>query len=103
MARLSGIEHEVTDLDWACGGTQGLQDAIGLSVVHPTWKQTRPGKDEHWGWAFASPDDEPYPNPNGHGSFAPTDVIPDTVNGAKFVRDLYELTGNDPGTPCPCA
>ena len=76
---------------------QGLQDAIGLSVVHPTWQPTRPGKDEHAGWAFASPDDEPFQTREGFGSFPPKDVIPDTVNHTKFVRDLYELTENDPG------
>lgn len=76
---------------------QGLQDAVGLSVVHPTWQRTRPGKDEHSGWAFADPSDEPFESPSGFGSFPPRDVIPDTVNNAKFVRDLYEMTGNDPG------
>jgi glutathionyl-hydroquinone reductase len=76
---------------------QGLQDAIDLCVTHPTWQRTRPGQDEHAGWAFASPDDLPFSSATGQGSFPPKDVIPDTVNGAKFVRDLYEMTGNDPG------
>jgi hypothetical protein len=76
---------------------QGLEDVIGLSVVHPTWQRTRPDKDEHVGWTFASPDDPPFKNPNGFGSFPATDCIPDTVNNAKFIRDLYEMTGQDPG------
>jgi hypothetical protein len=76
---------------------QGLEDAIGLSVVHPTWQKTRPDKDEHAGWTFASQEDPPFTNLNGFGSFPPTDCIPDTVNHAKFIRDLYEMTGQDPG------
>lgn len=48
-----------------CSTLQGLQDCIGLSVVHPTWKQTRPGKDMHSGWTFAAPDDPPFQNANG--------------------------------------
>lgn len=28
---------------------KGLEGAVGLSVVHPTWGQTRPEKDEHRG------------------------------------------------------
>lgn len=76
---------------------QGLQDAVGVSVTHPTWQHTRPDKDEHCGWTFASPDDPPFANPAGYGEFPPHDVIPDTVNSAKYVRDLYEMTGNDPG------
>lgn len=32
---------------------QGLQDAIGLSVVHSTWQKTKPGKDNHAGQAYS--------------------------------------------------
>lgn len=77
---------------------KGLQDVIGLSVVHPTWKQTRPGVDEHRGWAFASPDDPPFDHPSGGETYPGKDVIPDTINGAKFARDLYEMTGVPPET-----
>ena len=45
---------------------QGLEDAIGLSIVHPEM-----GED---GWAFA----EDYPG-----------AIPDTVNQTQFLRDVY--------------
>ena len=76
---------------------QGLQNVIDVSIVHPTWQQTRPELDQHYGWAFASPEDEPFSNPNGFGSYPPAGCIPDPVNGAKFIRDLYELTGTDPG------
>lgn len=69
---------------------KGLQDVIGLSVTHPTWQHTRPGQDEHSGWAFASPEDAPRASTTGHGSFGCEGCIPDTVTGAQFVRDLYE-------------
>ena len=48
---------------------QGLEDAVGVSVVHPTWQKTKPDdpSDEHYGWTFASPDDPPFKSPNGTG------------------------------------
>ena len=48
---------------------QGLEDAVGVSVVHPTWQKTKPDdpNDEHYGWTFASPDDPPFKSPNGNG------------------------------------
>lgn len=78
---------------------KGLQDAIGLSVTHPTWARTRPDdpEDKHTGWAFASPEDPPRPNPAGFGSFDCEGCIPDTVNNVKFVRDLYEIAGDTNG------
>ena len=74
-----------------------MEDVIGLSVVHPVMQRTRPEKDDHYGWTFANPDDPPSKGQNGKGSFPPTDVIPDTVNHAKFLRDLYEKA--DPEYP----
>ena len=78
---------------------KGLQDVIGLSVVHPTWQRTRPDSpdDMHCGWAFTSEDDPPLANSAGHGSFDCSGCIPDTVNGAKNVRELYDLAGGKPG------
>lgn len=58
--------------------SQGLQDVIGLSVTHPTWQLTRPGQDEHAGWAFAAPSDPPLSSATGHGSFPCDGCIPDT-------------------------
>lgn len=37
----------------------------------------------------------------GFGSFPPTACVPDTVNGAKFVRDLYEMCDPGPGKQQP--
>lgn len=70
---------------------KGLEDAIGVSVVHPTWQRTKPGTDdEHTGWAFADPQGPPLTSSNGFGSFPPNDCTTDPNIGAKFVRDLYE-------------
>eukprot|EP01126_Amoeba_proteus_P027319 TRINITY_DN2710_c0_g3_i2.p1 TRINITY_DN2710_c0_g3~~TRINITY_DN2710_c0_g3_i2.p1 ORF type:complete len:266 (+),score=35.86 TRINITY_DN2710_c0_g3_i2:76-798(+) len=69
---------------------KGLEDIIGLSIVHPTWGRTKPEKDEHCGWLFKDPNDPPVSNPLGHGSFDCSACIPDTVNGFKTVRELYE-------------
>jgi putative glutathione S-transferase len=78
---------------------KGLQDVIGLSVTHPTWQRTKPDdpEDEHTGWTFANPGDPPFQSSTGHGSFPTDDCIPDTVNGAKYIRDLYELAGDTGG------
>lgn len=37
----------------------------------------------------------------GYGEFPTTDCIPDTVNDAKFVRDLYEMVDDNAGNLCP--
>jgi putative glutathione S-transferase len=75
---------------------KGLEDVIGLSITHSTWQRTRP-KDEddaHAGWVFRSPDDPPVQSQLGYGSFPCDGCIPDTVNGAKSMRDLYELSAD---------
>lgn len=61
---------------------KGLDDVIGVTVVKPKWERTREGE-EHFGWAFAKFDGEE------------PDCTPDPINGAKFVRDLYELANPD--------
>jgi hypothetical protein len=39
----------------------------------------------------------------GHGSFSCVDCVPDSVNGAKFVRDLYENAQDTTGMgSCAC-
>ena len=43
----------------------GLEDVIPMAVVHPTWKATNPGVDDHCGWIFASPSDPPIRHPSG--------------------------------------
>ena len=33
----------------------------------------------------------------GHGDFIFNDITPDTLNGAKFIRDLYDMVGTTEG------
>eukprot|EP00850_Spirogloea_muscicola_P013321 SM000090S24283 [mRNA] locus=s90:49935:51809:- [translate_table: standard] len=86
---------------------KGLEDAIGVTVSSccplpptdepdstasvvvtehscaPRWKKTREGQD-HMGWPFPStPGEVP-------------DADPDPLNGAHFIRDLYEMTDKNP-------
>lgn len=78
---------------------KGLDKVIGLSVVHPVFQRTRPGdaEDTHAGWAFADPKTTPtLPGPSGLGAYSSKDSIPDSVNHATFVRDLYELVSSEP-------
>jgi hypothetical protein len=53
-------------------------------------QKTRPDdpEDSHYGWTFASPDDPPFASPTGHGQFSAADCIPDTVNGARTIREV---------------
>jgi len=91
---------------WAAGTLatlryKGLDDGvIGYSIVHPTWGRTRPDdpNDTHCGWHFRNPGDDPVPNALGHGSNECDDAcIPDSINGAKTIRDLYELAEDTTG------
>jgi len=90
---------------WAAGTLaalryKGLADVIGHSIVHSTWGRTRPDdpEDTHCGWHFKNPGDDPVPNPLGHGSNECDDaLVPDTVNGAKTIRELYELANDVTG------
>uniref|UniRef100_A0A7S3XM83 GST C-terminal domain-containing protein n=1 Tax=Heterosigma akashiwo TaxID=2829 RepID=A0A7S3XM83_HETAK len=96
-------------ISWACPWAnrcamvrklKGLEDAIGLSVVHPTWQRTRPddAADAHCGWAFAAPGDPPLAPLAPGGRPVPCEgCVPDAVNGAKFVRDLYEKANDSLG------
>ncbi|XP_041027736.1 glutathionyl-hydroquinone reductase YqjG-like [Juglans microcarpa x Juglans regia] len=68
---------------WACRclaylKIKGLDKAIGFTSVKPKWERTKE-TDEHMGWAFpASKTEEP-------------GAEPDPLNGAKSIRELYEL------------
>ena len=87
---------------WACRcyavrNLKKLQKHIELCVVYPTWQATRPGTaDKHMGWAFWDYKNPPkgLKNPAGNGSFGPiAECTADTINGKKFVRDIYEVYG----------
>ncbi|KAG6611536.1 Glutathione S-transferase [Phytophthora cinnamomi] len=78
----------------------GLEDVIGLSVAHPVHQKTKPGddSDSHSGWAFVDPETTPTVVGKNGKEFPTADCIPDTVNGVKFVRDLYEKVDPAPRT-----
>jgi len=64
---------------------KGLEHAIDVTVTKPRWERTRSDnpKDSHAGWAFAKFDGEE------------PDATPDPLEGAKFIRDLYEIADPD--------
>ncbi|XP_030481158.1 uncharacterized protein LOC115698125 [Cannabis sativa] len=61
---------------------KGLDKAISFTSVNPIWERTKES-DEHMGWVFPATDAE-LP---GAG--------PDPLNGAKSIRDLYELASTN--------
>ena len=57
---------------------KGLEDIISLSVTAAVFEKTKESKlDGHYGWVFKKEGEE-------------RDVIPDTINGVKTIRELYE-------------
>ncbi|KAG7382140.1 hypothetical protein PHYPSEUDO_005166 [Phytophthora pseudosyringae] len=84
----------------AARNLKGLEGVIGLSVAHPATQKTKPGDetDSHVGWAFVDPATTPTVTGKNGKEFSTADCIPDTVNGAKFVRDLYEKVDPAPRT-----
>jgi len=81
---------------------KGLQDCIGLTVAHPTWQRTMPEStvDTHCGWAFHDSNDASLPplsQSKGYGAFVVGNCTPDTLNNAKFIRDLYEMSHDTTG------
>ena len=91
---------------WAAGTLaalkhKGLDGIVGVSVVHSTWGKTNTNgndNDPHCGWHFRNPGDDPVTNSLGYGSFECDDaLVPDTVNGAKTVRELYQLANDTSG------
>src|SRR3569833_2260862 len=68
---------------------KGKLDSLGgffSQTTKPRWERSRPDnpEDSHMGWAFAKFDNEE------------PDATPDPLEGAKFIRDLYEIA--DPST-----
>jgi putative glutathione S-transferase len=52
---------------------KGLEDAISITVVHPTWQKTKPydAKDAHTGWVFGQPGGAALVNTAGKGGPIP--------------------------------
>jgi putative glutathione S-transferase len=97
--------HIALACPWACGVLnalfeKGLDQSISYSIVHPTWNRTKPDKDDdkHCGWVYRSPGDAHVPNALGHGGYECDDaLVPDTVTGAKTIREVYEMAGDTKG------
>ncbi|THU53461.1 hypothetical protein C4D60_Mb10t14670 [Musa balbisiana] len=60
---------------------KGLDKAISFTAVKPIWERTKES-DEHFGWVFPSSMEEP-------------GAEPDPLNGAKSIRELYELASSN--------
>lgn len=81
---------------------KGLEDTISVTVVHPTWRKTKPDDvaDKHTGWVFGNPIGEPFVNTIGLGGPFPPSYSgndPDPVFNSFSVRDLYEKVGDTGG------
>jgi putative glutathione S-transferase len=77
-----------------------LEDAISVTVVHPTWQHTRPGEDEHTGWVFGDANGTPFTNSDGNGGPIPPVYPgnePDPFVNAKSIRDVYVAAGDKDG------
>lgn len=78
---------------------KGLEDCIKVSVTHPVWMKTKPNDDNdtHYGWGFMDQNNlrEEVFNPNGKGPYVFDNCDYDPINGAKFVRDIYERQTKD--------
>ena len=81
---------------------KGLEDAIAVTVVHPTWRKTKPDdpNDTHTGWVFADPNGEPFPNTSGLGGPFPAQMDglePDPIFQARTIREFYERAHDQNG------
>jgi putative glutathione S-transferase len=84
---------------------KGLEDVITVSVVHPVWKKTRPGSDEHAGWVFGSEKESTdatmdFKNTSGDGgpfSMHYPDTAADPYVGAQSIREVYESVKDQDG------
>jgi putative glutathione S-transferase len=77
---------------------KGLQDVISISVAAPIFQKTKPNdpEDSHMGWALVDPAKTPFiKGPDGK-EYSTAGSIPDTINNASFMRDLYELVDKTP-------
>lgn len=69
---------------------KGLEGAIEVHSVHPTWRRTKPELDEHCGWHFVDAEARSFVDDTGK-SFSTQGCTADGLNGCKTMRDLYDL------------
>jgi len=72
---------------------KGLEDAIPLIVVHPTWQKT--GTDSHCGWVLRDPKDPPVVSLSGVAKVSCEGCTVDRFNGVSTIRELYEKATNE--------
>ena len=74
----------------------GLENAVPLCVVHPTWAETKPDVDGHRGWVFVSPESDPIMHPSGVNTVSTQGCILPPSEFAqewKSVRSIYDASG----------
>jgi putative glutathione S-transferase len=81
---------------------KGLENVISVTIVHPTWKKTKPEdpEDEHTGWVFGDPGGEPFKNTIGLGGPFPPAFPgnePEPFYDSPTLRALYERAGDTDG------
>ena len=98
-------------LSYACPGShrvlivrslKGLEDAVSVTFVHPTWRLTNPedANDKHRGWVFGDPNGSPFPNTIGRGGPFPPQFPgndPDPLFGSYSIRNIYERAEDTSG------
>ena len=75
---------------------KGLEDIVGVSIVHYTWQKTRQNDegDSHTGWVFSDPNDPPVTAMSGAKNLPCDGCIPDTNYGVSSIRELYEMSND---------
>lgn len=81
---------------------KGLQDVISVSIVHPTWRETKPDdkEDTHCGWVFGADSDETFANTAGDGGPFPARLKgcdPNPLFASYSLRDIYEKVKDTEG------
>lgn len=83
---------------------KGLEDIIAITIVHPTWRKTKPGdnEDTHNGWVFGAPtdSDETFANTSGDGgpfTAALEGCNPNPLFDSFSIRDVYEKAKDTDG------
>ena len=78
---------------------QGLEDAIDVSITHPTWQRTRPDdpEDTHCGWTFANPGGPPFSSPVSLKGYLQGNPLAEDVGAGAgdscLVRDSWHQPG----------
>lgn len=75
----------------------GLENAVPLCVVHPTWAATKPDVDGHRGWVFVDPKSDPITHPSGVNTVSNQGCVlppPEFAKEWTSVRSIYDASGD---------